>query len=292
MTRQLIVNADDLGLVPSVTRGIVETMASGIVRSASLMANMPAAAGAVLDVARLRDAGLDLGVGLHFNMVAGQPLVAGSTLAGATGNFLPLPVHAWRALRRRLVVADVERELRAQLGRAEQLLRGIGARVTHIDSHRHTHCIPGVYEMVQRVAREHGISHVRQPSETAATLLGRPHALLATRALRAMVGQRAPHGDARFAGIALMRSPTFDRDLDRFLVALPPGTTELMVHPGYDSPELAAMDGYRAPRERELRALTQPRLQERLDALGIRLSHFGATAPPASAARPAAPAAP
>jgi predicted glycoside hydrolase/deacetylase ChbG (UPF0249 family) len=78
-----------------------------------------------------------------------------------------------------------------------------------------------------------------------------------------------------------MGSRTFGRDLEALLTVLPPGTTELMVHPGYDSPELAAIDGYRAPRERELRALTSPELRDRIRQLGVQLTQFDATAQPA-----------
>lgn len=286
--RQLVVNADDLGFVPSVTRGIVEAMEFGIVRSASLMANMPHARAAVHEIGALRARGIGAGIGLHFNMVAGCPLSRGTSLADSRGAFLPLHVHVWRAWRRRLQLHHVEAELRAQLARARELLGDVGAEVTHIDSHRHTHCLPGVYEIVLRVAREQGIAHVRQPVETPATMLRRPRAVLATRALRALVGDRPTHDEVRFAGVALMRSPSFMGDLERLLDALPPGTTELLVHPGYDSPELAALDRYRAPRERELRALTSRSIRDRLDSLGIRLTHFGATARAASAPTPGA----
>ncbi|MGH9895204.1 MAG: ChbG/HpnK family deacetylase, partial [bacterium] len=43
MAPRLIVNADDLGMTPGVTRGIVETMTKGIVSSTTLMVNMPSA---------------------------------------------------------------------------------------------------------------------------------------------------------------------------------------------------------------------------------------------------------
>jgi predicted glycoside hydrolase/deacetylase ChbG (UPF0249 family) len=140
-----------------------------------------------------------------------------------------------------------------------------------------------VYERVTALARERGIPHVRHPVERGPTLLARPHAVLATRVLRALVGDVAAFDDARFAGVALMRSRTFDADLERFIATLPDGRTELMVHPGHDSAELAALDSYRAPRERELRALTSPRVREMLASAGIALAHFGATARPASA---------
>ena len=277
-SRTLIVNADDLGFVPSVTSGILEAIEHGIVRSTSLMVNTPHAGAAVLGLAHLVERGIDAGAGLHFNIVAGAPVRPTAALTDSAGTFLPLTAHLWRALRRRLDLDAVEAELRAQLERAQAMLGDVGLRVTHIDSHRHTHCIPGVHERVTRVAREHGIAHVRHPVEEDSTLLARPHALAATRVLRALVGTRPPFDDVRFAGVALMRSPTFGRDLERFLDVLPAGRTELMVHPGYDSAELAAIDSYRMPRERELRALRSPAVREKLDAAGIVLARFGATA--------------
>jgi predicted glycoside hydrolase/deacetylase ChbG (UPF0249 family) len=79
----------------------------------------------------------------------------------------------------------------------------------------------------------------------------------------------------------LMGSRTLEDDMDRLVRALPVGsTTELMVHPGYDSPELAALDPYRAPREREVRALTRPALRELIRDRGMTLTHFGAIARP------------
>jgi predicted glycoside hydrolase/deacetylase ChbG (UPF0249 family) len=198
---------------------------------------------------------------------------------------LPLHALAWRAFAGRIARRDVEGELDAQLRSAEDLLSQAGMRVTHIDSHRHAHCLPNVFDVVARVARERGIGHVRHPVESARTLLGRPLAIVPAQILRMVLSMRAsrvPLDDVGFAGFALMASPALDRDFERLLRTLPAGTTELMVHPGYDSPALAALDPYRAPREREVRVLTSPALRDLLKSLGVELTHFGATAAPAS----------
>lgn len=275
-------NADDLGLAESVNRGILEAMESGVVRSASLMVNMGAHDDAIL---RLRDAcgrGVDVGIGLHFNIVAGTPLTECRTLLHArTGRFLSLGELALRAFTLRIDSRDVERELEAQLGRAESLLAPMGMRVTHVDSHRHAHAFPGILDTVLLRADKHGIPHVRHPVESSPTLLRRFPAVLASHLLRAVLPGRKAPDEVGFAGLALMGSKTLERDMARLLTALPAGTTELMVHPGYDSPELAALDPYRAPREREVRALTAPALRALLLELGMELTHFGAIARPA-----------
>jgi predicted glycoside hydrolase/deacetylase ChbG (UPF0249 family) len=283
-TKRLVINADDLGLAESVNRGIFETIDRGVVTSTSLMVNMPACDDAVTRLHEWMSRGEreTLSIGLHFNIVTGHPLgVCPSLLDGGRG-FLGLPSLALRAFARRLQERDVANELEAQLQRAKRLLEPLGLRVSHIDSHRHAHCLPPVFDVVVRAAKRHGIGHVRHPYEARA-LITRPHAKLASHVLRAMVASRRPIDDVGFAGVGAMGSRTFDRDIAQLIAALPAGTTELMVHPGYDSPELAAIDPYRAPRERELRVLTSPALRDQILATGVQLTPF-ATAPTASRA--------
>ena len=285
ITKRLVINADDLGLTGSVNRGIFETIDKGVVTSTSLLVNMPGCDDAIERLREWLTHGdpNTLSVGLHFNIVAGSPLASCATLLNGRRGFLPLPMLAWRALNRRIDPRDVERELEAQLDRAKRLLGPHGMRVTHIDSHRHVHCLPPVLDVVTRTARRHGIGHVRHPYE-AREFFRRPHALIASRVLRAIASNHRPLDDVGFAGVGAMGSRTFDRDIATLLSALPPGTTELMVHPGYDSPELAAIDPYHAPREREMRALTSPALRDRIRELGVQLTPFGATVSPESTA--------
>jgi predicted glycoside hydrolase/deacetylase ChbG (UPF0249 family) len=266
-----------------VNRGIIETIEAGVVTSTSLMVNMPACDDAIRRLREMRARATAASIGLHFNIVAGRPLGSCPTLTDArTGEFLPLPTLVWKAFTRRIDLGDLDRELEAQLHHAEQLIAPLGVRVTHIDSHRHAHCLPGVFDAVIRAATRRGIGHVRQPYESA-PLLRRPRAVLASWLLRAVLANRPAIDDVRFTGFAAMGSRTFDRDIEALVAALPPGTTELMVHPGYDSSELAAIDPYRAPREREVRALTSPALRERIRALGVELTRFGSRSTAGSA---------
>lgn len=272
---KLVVNADDLGLAESVNRGIADSIELGIVTSASLLVNMPALDDAVRKLRYLRAIGKNISVGLHFNIVSGQPLSDCRTLTDErTGDFYPLSTLILRTIARRIDLDDVEKELDAQLRLAKVSLAKVGMRVTHIDSHRHAHCLPGIFELVRRTAEAQGISHVRHPYEAKA-LIRRPRAAIASQLLRTILYKQRPLDDVSFTGFGAMASPTFHRDIAKLLKCLPEGTTELMVHPGYDSAELAALDSYRAPRERELYALISPRLRERVDELGVELTNFG-----------------
>src|SRR5690348_6805658 len=74
-SRLIILNADDLGLAPGVTRGILELAQRGAVTSTSLMPNLPGSADAL---SAARAAGLD--VGLHLTICTGAPLSPPSTV--------------------------------------------------------------------------------------------------------------------------------------------------------------------------------------------------------------------
>ena len=84
--------------------------------------------------------------------------------------------------------------------------------------------------------------------------------------------RRADH----FVGISLQGGRGFLRRLLAAIDHLQPGTTELMVHPGYPDGDLAGWDDYRAPRAQELAALIRPEVRERFQRGRFRLTHFGA----------------
>ena len=266
-------NADDFGLSPGVTDGILEAHAAGVVSSVSVLVNAP---GWEHAVAALRGGGgSTLGAGLHLNLTAGEPVSSGGSLVHPrTGRFYGLAGLMARALAGRIDAGHVAEECAAQLAR----LRAAGVRVTHIDSHRHVHALPGVWAPVVATARTHGVPFVRVPVEhgTGRGLVKRWTIAAAWRV--AARGLPAPRHADRFYGIGLQDDARF---LDRLLalidrMAPAPGITELMVHPGRPDGALAAWDGYVAPRAAELAALTSSAARERLRRGDVRLTHFGA----------------
>jgi chitin disaccharide deacetylase len=266
--KRLVVHADDFGFTPAVTRGILDAHAAGVVTSTSVMVGTPG----WLDAATHIRSGLTLDVGVHLNLLVGHPLTTTRTLTDPrTGTFVPLTTLIMRALTGRLDPADVAAECQMQI----DMLRETGARVTHIDSHRHTHLLPGIWAPVHDVARQNGIRFVRVPSEPWRTT-GWMRGQLNRIAVSASAWRPGTHPAARFAGLALDGAHDFERGLLRTLDRLAPGLTELMVHPGYPDAELTAIDGYTWQRERELAALRGPAVRARLARGDIELTHFGA----------------
>ena len=101
----LVVTADDLGLSPGVTKGILEAHRTGVVRSTSLLTTFAASeAGAAQAVA---ERGLEVGV--HLDLVGGWPNADPSvvkTLVDADGRFHPLPEFTKRLFTGRVRAND------------------------------------------------------------------------------------------------------------------------------------------------------------------------------------------
>ena len=129
MTYRLILNADDFGYDPAVSRGIAESMRQGVVSSTTMIVNSPWSE----DAAAQADG---LAVGLHLNLVRFQSVSQPS-----------------RELTERAVfeMPFVVREIRAQLERFRELLK---REPTHIDVHKHAHRESTVLNALGIVARE------------------------------------------------------------------------------------------------------------------------------------------
>jgi len=264
--KKAVVNADDFGLCGPVNEGIILAHRRGILTSATLMANTPGFGQAVL----LARENPSLGVGIHLNIVRGRPLSApGSipSLLGPDGRFLAAPGRILRKLAAgRIRDAEIEREFRAQI---EKVLTA-GLRPTHFDSEKHMHAAPAVFKIVLRLGTEYGIRKIRFIREYG--LSRRPVQSLKAAYLSACCGlMRSRVRAAGFAvpgafyGISMSGRMT-STVLRRIFGRLGEGTAEIMVHPGFRTPELFAVESevgryfINAFRERELQALLDPGL--------------------------------
>lgn len=133
MTRRLILNADDFGYDPAVTRGIAEAMRKGVVSSTTMIVNSPWSEDAAAEAQ-------GLSIGLHLNLVRFSSVS------------IPSQEMTERAVLTRQFVVN---ETRAQLDRFKVLL---GRDATHIDVHKHAHREPTVLGAVGIVARERGLA--------------------------------------------------------------------------------------------------------------------------------------
>jgi hypothetical protein len=240
--RVLIINADDLGYDPAVTRGILRAMREGVVSSATFMVNTPYSE----DAARQAQG---LSLGLHLNLARGEPV-----WPGFPRDFLDSGTFS-EARAPTLPVEAVEAETRAQLERLASLL---GRPATHVDVHKHLHRHANVLAGLIRAARAAGVP-VRSIDE----------------AMRREFQAQGVATNAHFIGDAGAEAYWTLERFEAAVAALPAsGVTELMCHPGYRPETLKS--GYAAQREVELDTFLHPRARQALERAGITPTGFSA----------------
>src|SRR5512135_2257061 len=105
-----------------------------------------------------------LGVGCHVVLVDGVPVLPAeripSLIDPETGQFYrTLSKFLPRVLTGRIWSEEIEAEAAAQIG----FLQSRGLKLTHIDTHKHSHMFPAVLRAVLRAAKGTGIEAVRNP---------------------------------------------------------------------------------------------------------------------------------
>jgi predicted glycoside hydrolase/deacetylase ChbG (UPF0249 family) len=144
-------------------------------------------------------------------------------------------------------VTAIRDEFRRQLDEFHRLL---GRLPTHVDSHRHVHRQEHLMPVFRELVAPLGVP-LRDD--------GRVN----------FVGGFYAQWEWQVTNLEYVSVPFLQRLLREEVAE---GWTELSCHPGYPSPDYTSV--YLAEREAELRTLTDPRVRQTLDELGIRLASF------------------
>jgi predicted glycoside hydrolase/deacetylase ChbG (UPF0249 family) len=265
MPARLILNADDFGLTPGINRAIGELNSAGVLTSATLMANGPA----FDDAVAVAHAHPTLGVGCHIVLTDGVPLAPLKHIPGLLGpdgkSLRPsLPDFIQALLRGKIKPAEIELEALFQIHR----LQGAGIKITHLDTHKHTHLFPVVTRRLLALAESNRIPAIRNPFEPSWSL-ELDHGSHIRRLAIKLIGRLRPRFEAAIqlhqgrvattdGTVAISATGQLDATtLAQTLAALPPnGTYEICCHPGYNDPDLDRVTTrLRAHRDTEREAL-------------------------------------
>jgi predicted glycoside hydrolase/deacetylase ChbG (UPF0249 family) len=141
----------------------------------------------------------------------------------------------------------VRDEFRRQL---DEFVRLMGRIHTHVDSHRHAHrhaaVLPGFRELVE-------------PLGVPLRGCGRV----------GYVGGFYAQWEWQVMNLAYVSVPFLQKLLRE---EVPEGWTEISCHPGFITPDFHSV--YRHEREEEVRTLTDPRVRQTIEELGIRLANY------------------
>jgi predicted glycoside hydrolase/deacetylase ChbG (UPF0249 family) len=245
--RYLIVTADDFGIGPATSRGILDLAAGGLVTCTVLLVNSPFAEQAVRD---WKAAGCTLELGWHPCLTLDRPILPPSavpSLVRPDGSFWPLGSFLRRLGSWRIRAAEIHAELTAQRQRFEAL---VGHAPTTVNSHHHVQVFPPVGRILMDVLSGCGplpyVRRVREPWSILTSVSG----ARAKRLLLSVLGRRDAKAQVRrgFAGnewLAGVTNPACVKDaafLTHWLRHVPGRVVELTCHPGHYDPTLLGRD--------------------------------------------------
>jgi len=280
MDKRIIINADDFGLCEGVNKAVAQAHTEGVLTSATIMVNMPAADEAVKIAEQLPT----LGVGVHLNLLEGRPMSKDTRLdclLGGDGQFNCSP---FKLSVLSIAGNKIRNAIRAELSTQIQWVIDSGVKPTHLDSHKHFHILPTIFPIVCGLARRFEISAVRwpfEPKQVSAMPWPLTNADGRRRAgiVRTMAKiNRVQNSQFLKTDCLLGVAHTGRIDVNFFkAVALynSAKTTEVMTHPGFADDLDPGKTRLVKQREIELEALCSERTKQYLKDAGIELVHYG-----------------
>jgi chitin disaccharide deacetylase len=275
--RPFILCADDYGLSPGVSRGIVEAIGAARLSATSALTTARAwpEQGQALHPFKTKT-----DIGLHLNLTLGPPLAAMPQLA-PSGQLPPLRQLIAAAVRRRLP----EQEIRAEIIRQIDLFEAtMGQPPDFVDGHQHVQILPGIRRWLMDELQRRGLAR-RVWLRNSADPLWRILARGASAAKAGLVACLASGfaAEARAYGFALNDgfagfsrfdpARNYGNDFATYLKF--PGRRHLvMCHPGHGDNDLLGVDPVAAARERELAFLLSPRFVATLRQHHVALARF------------------
>jgi predicted glycoside hydrolase/deacetylase ChbG (UPF0249 family) len=281
--RSLIVTADDFGIGPATSQGILDLAVQARISAAVLLVNSPYAQEAVQD---WRRAAKPMELGWHPCLTLDGPVLPPNqvpSLVDPEGMFWPLGKFIGRLYAGRVSASEIRAELTAQYHRFVAM---VGNVPTVINSHHHVQVFPPIGAILcQLLASCRPPPYIRRVREPWWMLTRIPGARL-KRLCLSLMGRRNARGQTRagfpgndwLAGITdppCVEDPEF---LTRWLSHVPGRVVELTCHPGYLDATLigrdcTATDGQLQRRVREWHLLHQQEFEETCRVAGfLRLS--------------------
>jgi predicted glycoside hydrolase/deacetylase ChbG (UPF0249 family) len=270
--KYLIINSDDYGRTPEISRGIRESHLHGVVTSTTCMMNIPTTPA---DIAIALRETPNLGLGVHLVLTAERPLLSSEklkTITNEDGDFLKLAALISKI--DQIDVDEVKAEWNAQI---KLFIKSAGRKPTHLDSHHHSsYFSPALFRAMLELAKEYDCA-IRLPVVYGSDeMAGLPAELIGPIKEYApkLISEFNPRRPNAFFASFYDELATRE-ELHKILEEIQEdGTFEIMCHPGYVDNAFAKESSYNKQRETELKVLTDPAIKQAIEANGIELITF------------------
>lgn len=274
--KRLIITADDFGADLAVNEAVERAHREGVLTAASLMVAGPAATDALGRARKLPN----LRVGLHLVLVEGRPVSDPALipdLVTAAGDFrTDLAALGADIFFRPRVRRQAAAEITAQF----EAFAATGLPLDHVNAHKHFHLHPTIADLIARIGPRYGMRTLRVPTEPrrvlqAAEPASRPPAAWITApwawAIRRRLKRAGLGSPDQVFGLSWSGAMTASR-LAGLIQNLPPGLSEIYLHPADAESYPGAAPGYRYRAEFE--ALVAPEVMAAVRSGGLSLGGF------------------
>jgi hopanoid biosynthesis associated protein HpnK len=276
--RFLILTADDFGLHESINEAVELASRTGTLSAASLMMGAPATADAVRRARELPG----LRIGLHLVLTDGTPVLPPHRIPSLVNGQGRFRSNLFTDGTRYFLSLAARRQLEAEIRAQFEAFASTGLALDHVNAHNHFHTHPTVLGLMLRIGREFGLQSMRLPYEPAGRA-GRWGWLrgvggCAIKGWFQLMKRRLQDAGLLcndwLYGIRHTGAMNEARLLER-LRQLPPGVTEIYLHPATQSGAAIAHSMRDYNHSDELAALRSPRVRAALSQLRIACGGYG-----------------
>jgi len=286
MYRKLIVNADGFGFTQGINKGIIESIAKGVVSSISCNVNFPH----IQEVEHIVKYYPQVSIGLHLNVNVGKPVCSPEqvpSLLNNSGEFWG-GEFTKRLLFHKIRISELEKECEAQIIK----LQSLGVQISHLDGHQNKHLYPGYFGSLLKLGKKYGIKRIRchrryifikagknRKARLFQYYLGHPRQII-THGYNRIMMRIAENNGFRMAD--RMISHGYIEESEKYelhawialIRALPAGINEIYCHPGYPDEDLAKYAEYVDERPLEVAVLTSPELRRTIEKENVEIVSF------------------
>jgi len=242
--KKVIITADDLGINSHINQGIIECFQQGILTSAALLMNAPETKEGI--ALAKKHPGLE--VGIHLSIVEGIALRESESTITDTVKYFDNKIcliKNWKDFLKKYMLQQINfSELEEELELQIRLFLSHFTHIPFLNGTQHMHIMPGVWKIVLKLAKKYSVKSIRIPG------FSRPSVLWINQRLPFIIpfqvlGELA-RKDCRSNGIKyplVVEGMQYSGKIDTkrlllILQNLQAETTEIVMHPGYESTEL------------------------------------------------------
>jgi chitin disaccharide deacetylase len=267
----VILHVDDAGMSHGSNLGVMQSIDEGVATSFSIMMPCPW----VPELVNWIQKNPTVDAGLHLTMTSEWKLYRWGPVAGklAVPGLVDEQGCMWHSVEQVCASAspgEIEKEIRAQIDRAEKL----GLEITHLDSHMGTlFARPDYFERFLKVGLEKKIPILAVGGHMTHTMVENGASATALKPLAATIWNAGlPVIDDLHTSVTSWKPPEKKERVFKLIRELKPGITEILFHCSVMTEELPLITGSAASRDADTKLLKDPEFKALLKERNIQLT--------------------